>query len=357
MRVYKVVEINDESYYIEEFINLYHRLYSKKEFMQKDLELRQLLCNSHIFSKYFTLRKFLVYKENIVVSRIVVTFYENDNNAYFGFFESENDAEAVKVLFDEVGKAVKQEKKENIIGPVNASFWIGYRLKVNNFNELPYLGEPYNKEYYYDLLKQVEFWDYEKYYTNFYNKPSKKYSNVKTNKRYEYFKKNNYELRTLEDFENKDDVNSILYDMFIDLYKNFPIFKWISKEDYISYLGNNYKICDYKMQKLFYYNGEPVAFCVTFPNYSNLFLQNTKLAKLQILKRKLKSKQYIITYMGVIKQHAGLGLAMVDQVIEDIKVKNAYPIGALMKSGKATAKYIKEEIIKQNEYVLLCKKI
>ena len=355
--MYKVVECYDEDVYINDFVNLSHRLYTKKECMQNDVELRQLLNNEHVLSKYFALRKFLVYKEKVAVSRVVLTLYENDNNAYFGFFESENDAEAVKVLFEEVGKVVKQEKKENIVGPVNASFWIGYRLKVNNFNEPPYLGEPYNKNYYYDLLKQVEFGDYEKYYTNFYNRPSKKYSNVKTNKRYEYFKENNYELRTLEDFENKDDVNSVLYDMIIELYKNFPIFKWISKEDYIIYLGNHYKICDYKMQKLFYYNGEPVAFCVTFPNYSNLFVRNTKLAKLQILRRKFKSKQYIITYMGVREQHAGLGLAMVDQVIEDIKEKNAYPIGALMKRGKATAKYIKEEIIKQNEYVLLCKKI
>lgn len=354
--MYKIVEFNNEDVYIEDFINLSHKLYSKKEFMQNDFELKQLLTNNHIFSKYFTLRKFLVYENNIVVSRVALIFYENDDNAYFGFFETENNLEAVKVLFNEIYKKVKQNNKEQIIGPVNASFWIGYRLKINNFDDLPYIGEPYNKEYYYNLLKQVGFLDYEKYYTNFYNKPNKKYINIKTSKRYNYFKKRKYELKTLEDFENKEEVFYFLYDMIIDLYKDFSIFKWISKEDYFNYSKNSYKICDYKMQKIFYYNNEPVAFCITFPNYNNLLLQNTKTAKLLVLKRKFRSKQYIITYMGVKRQHSGLGLAMVNQVIEDIKTKNAYPIGALIKSGKVTSKYINEEIIKQNEYVLLYKK-
>ena len=111
------------------------------------------------------------------------------------------------------------------------------------------------------------------------------------------------------------------------------------------------------MQKIFYYNNEPVAFCITFPNYNNLFFQNTKKAQLEILKRKVRSNEYVITYMGVKKGHAGLGLAMANEVIEDIKNKDAYPIAALIKSGKVTSKYVNEEIIKQNEYVLLERKI
>lgn len=353
--MYKIIEFNNEEVYINDFINLSHKLYSKKEFMQNDLELRQLLLNKHIFSKYFNIKKFLVYKDNIAVSRVALIFYENDNNVYFGFFETENNLEAVKILFKKINEEAKQNNKEKIIGPVNASFWIGYRLKINNFNDLPYIGEPYNKDYYYNLLKQVNFLDYEKYYTNFYNKPHKKYMNSKTNKRYNYFKEKNYEIKTLADFKNKEDTCYILYDLIIDLYKNFPIFKWISKEDYYNYTKNNYKICNYKMQKLYYYNNKPVAFCVTFPNYNNLLLQNTNISKLQILKRKFKSKQYVILYMGVKKQHSGLGLAMINEVIKDIKSKKAYLIGALIKSGKVTAKYINEEIIKQNEYVLLYK--
>ena len=42
----------------------------------------------------------------------------------------------------------KEHKFRKIIGPVDASFWLKYRLKINKF-ERPYTGEPYNKDYYY----------------------------------------------------------------------------------------------------------------------------------------------------------------------------------------------------------------
>ena len=355
--MYKIIEFNNEEDYINDFINLAHRLYSKKELMQNDDELKQLLTNNHILSKYFILRKFLLYKNNEIVSRVVIIFYEKDNYVYFGFFETENDLQAVKFLFDKVYEIARKSNKKKIIGPVNASFWIGYRLKINNFNELPYIGEPYNKEYYYSLLQQIDFLDYEKYYTNFYNKPNKKYFDYKANKRYNYFKQKGYIIKTLKDFKNKKELCYILYDMIIELYKDFPIFQWIAKEDYFNYTKNNYKLCDYEMQKIFYYNNEPVSFCVTFPNYSNLLLKNTKISKFKILKRKFKCKQYIILYMGVKKRHLGLGLAMINEVIDNIKSKKALPIGALIKEGKVTSKYLKEEIVKQNEYVLLYKEI
>ena len=53
----------------------------------------------------------------------------------------------------------------------------------------------------------------------------------------------------------------------------------------------------------------------------------------------------------------GLGLAMVNEIIKDIKEKNAYPIASLIKKSKVTSKYIEEEIIKQNKYVLMHKNV
>lgn len=302
--MYKIVEFNDQDKYINEFINLSHKLYSEDEIMQNDIELKQLLKNEHILCKYFTLRKFLIYKDNNVISRVVLTFYEGDKNAYFGFWETENDTEAVEFMFENLNKIVIDYGKERIIGPVNAIFWIGYRLKVNNFNSLPYMGEPYNKEYYYDLLKKVGFTEYEMYYTNFYNKPEMNYINSKANNRYKLFTLKGYKLKTLNDFENLETVYSVIYDMIIELYKEFPIFKWISKEDFINFYKNSFKILDSRMQKIYYYNNEPVAFSLVFPNYNNLLVHNMEKNKLEILKRKKRSEEYLIAYMGVKRKHA-----------------------------------------------------
>lgn len=302
--MYKIIEFNNEDKYINEFINLSHKLYSECEIMQNDVELKKILKNEHILSKYFTLRKFLIYKDNIVVSRVVLTFYNDDKNAYFGFWETKNDIDAVKFMFNNLNEIAKEYGKEKIIGPVNASFWLGYRLKVDNFNSSPYMGEPYNKEYYYDLLKKVGFKEFEIYYTNFYNKPDKKYINSKSSKRYELFKLKGYKLKTLNDFESLDLVSSDIYDMIIELYKEFSIFKWISKEDFINYFKNSFEILDYKMQKLYYFNNEPVAFSIVFPNYNNLLVHNIEKNKLEILKRKNRSEEYLIAYMGVKRKHA-----------------------------------------------------
>ena len=48
---------------------------------------------------------------------------------------------------------------------------------------------------------------------------------------------------------------------------------------------------------------------------------------------------------------------MVNEIIKDIKEKNAYPIASLIKKSKVTSKYIEEEIIKQNKYVLMHKNV
>ena len=306
--MYQIIEFNDQDKYINEFINLSHKLYSEYEIMQNDAELKQLLKNEHILSKYFTLRKFLIYKDNIVVSRATLTFYDNDKNAYFGFWETENDLDAVKFMFENLNKIAKEYGKEKIIGPVNASFWIGYRLKANNFNALPYMGEPYNKEYYYELLKKVGFTEYAIYYTNFYNKPEKNYVNSKASKRFELFKLKGYKLKTLNDFQNIEMVCSIIYDMIIELYKEFPIFKWVSKEDFINLYKNSFKILDSRMQKIYYYNNEPVAFSLVYPNYNNLLVHNMEKNKSAILERKKRSIEYLIAYMGVKRKHARTGV-------------------------------------------------
>ena len=74
-----------------------------------------------------------------------------------GFFECFNMIKAVKCLFKAIERDLKKMSIDNLIGPVNSSFWIGYRMKIDNFKEDLYVGEPYNMDYYYDLFKACGF--------------------------------------------------------------------------------------------------------------------------------------------------------------------------------------------------------
>jgi len=56
--------------------------------------------------------------------RVLLTRYAGEPVLYLGFFESADDAA--------------------VVGPVDASFWIRYRLKVSGFEHAPYFSEPLN---------------------------------------------------------------------------------------------------------------------------------------------------------------------------------------------------------------------
>ena len=83
----------------------------------------------------------------------IITIYPEDNIGYLGFYECINDDEVAKNLFDKAYEFCKEKGLTSIVGPVDCSFWIKYRLKINKFDLPPYTGEPYNKDYY---LKQFE---------------------------------------------------------------------------------------------------------------------------------------------------------------------------------------------------------
>ena len=62
-------------------------------------------------------------------------------------------------------------------------------------------------------------------------------------------------------------------------------------------------------------------------------------------------------YMGVDRNHTGLGKALASSIVEELKQNNLPSIGALAKDGKITQKYGSDAIDAQCEYVLLERKI
>jgi len=77
-------------------------------------------------------------------------------------------------MFCVAEKLAHENNLTKLIGPVDASFWIKYRLKVNLFDRLPYVSEPYNKDYYLNLFLGSGFVIEERYISNIYKKLPKK---------------------------------------------------------------------------------------------------------------------------------------------------------------------------------------
>ena len=346
-----IVQFDFEKKYIKDFINLPNKIY-KINCSENKKETKSILEGEHPLCKYFKLYKFLIYEKNCAVGRFAITIYPNDDTAYIGFFECINNQDAAKFIFDNARKFAKENNFKRIVGPVNVSFWLKYRLKINMFDKVPYTGEPYNKEYYYKMFLDNNYKVIEHYTSNIYEKVDYNYENEKYLERYYTFINNGYTIKS----PNMDEFDKILKELYVlltELYSDFPIYKYISEADFINIFKNYKKIMNPEMIKLAYFNNKMVGFYISIPNYNNLVYNINFKSLIKILKLKKNPKEYVMLYMGVDQKHRGLGKAIVYSIMTELMKSKLPSIGALARDGKITQNYVEELIKDKYEYVLL----
>ncbi len=349
----QIVQFNDEKKYIKDFLLLAKQLYSNDDNMEDSNSIRQFLTGNHVLSKYFTLYKFLIYdNDNKPVGRFVITEYPDDDTAYLGFYECIDNNKISEYLFEQASLFCKNKGFKKIVGPVDASFWQKYRLKINLFDRIPYTGEPYNKSYYYNQFLESGFSVAEHYTSNLYHATNENYSNEKYETRFRTFSDNGYSIES-PTAENFDSVIDEVYKMIIQLYSDFPIFKFISIEDFREIYRSYKLIMNMDMTKIAYYNGKAVGFYISIPDYANKVYHADLLHLPEIMRIKKSPKRYVMLYMGVLPEHQGLGKALVYSIIKELMANKLPSIGALAKDGKITQKYVSEEATDIYEYVLL----
>ncbi len=347
-----------EGLVVNDFLLLPRLLYNKKKLVQNEREERQLLSAEHILSKYFSFTGFVCYQDGEPCARCAVTVYPEKDCAYIGFFECINDKQAAKLLFDCAEKFAFEQGRQILVGPVDASFWIKYRMKANVFEDRAYFSEPYNKDYYKDLWESSGYEVDERYISNKYERFSKSdLNNKRFNNRYNEFIKKGYEISSPEK-KDWDKVVGEVYGLIIDLYSGFSVFSYISEEDFRKLFSSLKFILDFSMVKMAYLNGEAVGFFIGSPDYKNRLCGKIGLKELlYILLKRLKSKNYVMLYLGVKDKHLGLGKAMTQTIIRNVYKKNATSIGAFIKKGKVTEKYAAEKVNGVFEYLTFRKQM
>lgn len=348
-----VITFTGEEHYIRKFLELPDKLYSRKEIMQKPEEERQILTGTHILSHYFTVFPFLVLDEkDTPVSRALLTVYPDDTDAFLGFFESENNEEAVSLLLQKAEETARAQRCCRIVGPVDTSFFIRYRFKVSCFDHT-YTGEPCNKEYYAALWQKAGYEISEKYYSNHYRIVERSHSNPFYASRLAGKLQEGYRIVS----PTKETVDSALnevYDLLIELYRDFPAYKRITREEFVSLYSYLKRLIRYPMVKMAYYQEQAVGFFISIPDYQNMVYQKlTPLNILRILFTRTKPKSYVMLYMGIDSAHHGLGKAMAEAIKEELSACGLPSVGALIRQGNVNKDYFKELIDYEYEYVLL----
>ena len=251
----KIIMFENEKKYINAFLKLPKVLY-KNNNTEDRKTTEMLLLGKHPLNKYFQLHKFIVYDGNQVVGRFVITTYPDDNIAYLGLYECIQNDEVAGAIFKKAYEFCKANCYLQIVGPVDCSFWIKYRLKVNMF-EKPYTSEPYNKEDYLNQFLNNGYEICEKYGSNVYEKFEMNYMDEKAEHGYKIFEKKGYTI-VKPNKETFDKSIREVYKMIMELYSDFPIFKPISESDFLLIFGKLSSIVNYDMIRMAYYQNEAV---------------------------------------------------------------------------------------------------
>ena len=346
------IQFDRETNYIRDFLSLPRMLYTSKDNMEDPGGVKKFLLGTHPLSKYFSLDKFLICDGGKPVGRFAVTSYPGDDAAYFGFYECIDDDSVARFLFERAIIFCREKGFSKIVGPVDGSFWQKYRLKINLFDRPPYTGEPYNKPYYFRQFTDNGFTVAEHYTSNHFHSLEENYRNERYEKRFRQFLQKGYRIESPTD-ENYDRILDQVYDMIMELYSDFPIFKSLSREDFRDIYGSYKLIMNMSMTKIAFLEDKAVGFFISIPDYGNAVYHTNLFSIPKILKTKKTPEQYVMLYMGVLPEHKGLGRTLVYSIMQELSRNGCPSIGALMRDGKLTQHYASEIVTEVYEYVLL----
>ncbi|MGN0621391.1 MAG: hypothetical protein ACI4I9_05950 [Porcipelethomonas sp.] len=321
------------------FLSLPAALYPHDKLMQNFSAEKALLENRHVLSGDFEFIPILVLNGKTPSARGAVTIYPGDDTAYFGFFESVRCPKAARMVFERAERIARSHGCKKISGPVDASFWIRYRLKTNHFEQPPYAGEPYNLPYYEKFFRSAGYSACHEYKSMRFGKITDSVNNRKFAERLENKLAEGYKIISPE-AKNFDRTLREIYSLLIKLYSDFPGYKYISEEQFVSIYGSLKFIVDYSMVKMAYKNGRACGFYVSIPNIGNLTAGRPDPLKLmKLLKIKKHCDDYVMLYMGVDNDHHGLGKALVQSIRNELAANGARSVGALIHTGKITGGY------------------
>ena len=339
--------------FLKGFLALPKALYPRERRTQDTKAERAILNGTHPLSGEFTVRAYLAVDDGASPQgRCVLTYYPDDPAAYVGFFECVEDLDVCRALLSAAEAQARADGKEKLVGPLNASFWIGYRFKVENFDE-HFTGEPDNLPYYADFWEACGFTVSERYYSNYLRSPTPEDPSEKWEKRLQRALDKGYGIRSLERGKFDEALRDI-YRMLVRLYAKFPAFKLISEEQFTALFGSLKYVVDYECVLLGYKDGELAGFFVCVPNYGTLVDGDLSLRDLPaILRIRRNCKEYVILYIGVERKHLGLGGAFAQTIRQIGQNKGAGSIAALIHEGNSSGVFFRELTTHTARYVLL----
>jgi hypothetical protein len=314
---------------------------------------KQLLTNQHVLSSDIKVFPFIVVDDkNTPVCRCMMTYYDNDPNAYIGFFESQDDIEAVKKMLFYAERKAKKDGKISFVGPIDASIFINYRFKTNHF-DTAFVTEPHNKEYYKILWEEAGFVVCEKYVAHKMRLVAEDDFDAQLEVTYKKYLDNGYKFETPDDDDFEDCLEDI-YELFMMRYAEELGYQHMTEDQFVKLYEPLEDIVDYKMVRLAYKDDKLKGFCIALPNCGLLTRGRMNPIKFfKTLKIVNKPTEYVMFCDGAANDSPDLNKVLIHLTMNSLKEKGCSSIERIMNENDVSSECYALLRRDEHKYVLM----
>jgi hypothetical protein len=325
---YKVKHVSN-SRDLKDFIQLPFEIYRNDKLWVPPIrsELRRTLNpRKNPYFKNASLKLFNSYKDDKITSRAAVVINSKHfekfgtKTAFFGFFESYNDKDSVRNLFNEIEKYCRNNDIEIIEGPFNPNHYSELGMQINNFNKPVSFFQTYNPPYYNELLVDLGFSISSVIHTRR-NCSFNDYFSKTDKKNHQDLKLENFSIRPFNLKKMEEELES-LREIYNDAFNSNCYFLNVSKEEYLFAAKYLKLVSSPELIQFVEYKGKPVGVFQCVLNINPLLKKlNGKIGPVKYLRfllQRKKIKEIIIYAVGIKKtfQRSAVYLLLLNKMIE-----------------------------------------
>ncbi|MBF0233530.1 MAG: acyl-CoA N-acyltransferase [Desulfamplus sp.] len=324
-------------------------------------EVRRLLNPlKHPFWEFSDRILFLARRGRETVGRIVGIIdshynqFHNEKMGIWGFFECVDDPEVATALFSSVEKWVHNKGMTFIRGPLNPSTNHEAGLLIEGFDDSPSLMMTYNPPYY---SKLIESWGYvkEKDLLAFLIDSSYKLPEWMDRLAGKIAKKKGVRITHFNP-KKADAEFALIRQIYNDAWSDNWGFVPLTENEMQDIRNDVMEFADPDMAFFIYYEDEPAAFCLVFPDINPLLKRfNGRIGLLGLLKYFLYKKEITglrLFMFGIKEKYRQMGLPMLafHHIYEVVRKKEKYrymEMGWTLEDNEAINSLIEEAGAKQ----------
>ncbi len=282
-------------------------------FLPEDIkDYKKILHPDSAFSDDYQWVGFFIYHEEILVAQAILSWRKTSKVGHIGFIDWINNKDVALFLVKEIESFSRNKGFFELKTPIDVNFFIRYRIQ--SFSSGPaYFGEPIYPAYYHELFVSSGFdvigtWDTYllKRYSSFINFLKKRKKREKRKLAHDHAVK----IRSVN-LKKWDEELRIVFDLFINSFKEMPEFDPISFEQF-KLIYDDFKYIIHPLTSFIVeFKGVPVGFSINYPDPLHLLrsIKGQPLNNWQkiclFIRLRLNFKTFLIPYMGKVTAPEG----------------------------------------------------